>query len=577
MKYPMFAGSFYIRMLFSCLVDADYLDTEQFMGGGKSRVTNETCIEELCELLDTHIKNRKWLEGKSGINYYRSMILKNCIKKGEESNSGIYTLTVPTGGGKTAASLAFALNHARRNHMERVIYVVPYCAIIDQTVDVYSEILGPENILAHYSEAGFEDDDTKECKNSDNIKKLAAENWDMPVIITTAVQFFESLFSNRTSKCRKLHNIANSVIVFDEAQTIPADFLRPCVYAITELALHYHSTCVLCTATQPSLEKIIREYNEKVEIKEICDGAEELYEKLKRVTYENLGKVTEEEFIKELEKYKQVLCIVATRAQARKMYELLPGGEKYHLSTWMTPEHRKATIDVIKRKLKAGEACRVISTSLIEAGVDFDFPIVFRAQAGLDSIIQAGGRCNREGNSDANSSKVFIFRMQGMNRLPAAMKLPGEITGSMMRMNGDIDLASPKTIKEYFDKLHYNRGAGLDRERIVEKLSGKPQFKEVASRFKLIENYEDKTIFIPRDPSSCSLADEIRRSEGIMTRDLYRRAGKYCVSVTSRIFNELRPALEIISEEFAILAVSSNYNDETGLSREFEGGEALLV
>ena len=585
MKYPQFARSFYIRMIFSCLVDADYLDTEAFMSQGEVNRKSGSNIEELCEMFAAFVKKKHWLEGKDGINFRRSQILRQCIETGGETIPGLFSLTVPTGGGKTGASLAFALNHAKKNHMKRVIYVVPYCAIIDQTVKAYNEILGEENVLAHYSEADVDEPETREEREKAELKKLATENWDMPVIVTTAVQFFESLFSNRTSKCRKLHNIADSVIVFDEAQTIPVDFLKPCVFAIAELTLHYHATCVLCTATQPSLEQFVSEYNVKLSIREICKDTDNLYEQFRRVSYENLGELSTEELVERLSNYEQVLCIVSTRAQARKIYEMLPADGRYHLSTWMTPEDRKRTLDLIKKNLddkknhpEAKVPCRVISTSLIEAGVDLDFPIVFRAQAGLDSIIQAGGRCNREGKRDVESSKVFIFQLQGQNRLPAAMKLPGEITGRLIRKKeGDID--SLQTIKKYFNDLYYNKGAGLDREKIVEKLAkvnGSFEFEEVGKKFKLIETHEDKNIFIIDGPESASLAEKIRMCEGLLTRDLYRQAGKYCVSVSGKVFNELRPGLEVVNEDFAILAVSGNYSQETGLNVKFIGGEAVI-
>lgn len=577
-KCPGFVRSFYIRMLFSCLVDADFLDTESFMLQGAVNRSNESDIETLCERLEGFIFNKKWLEGKGGINNYRSKILEMCISTGKKSGPGIYTLTVPTGGGKTVASLAFALNHARRNGMKRVIYVVPYCAIIDQTVDTYVKILGEESVLAHYSEAGIEDSESGYDSELAERKKLAAENWDMPVVVTTAVQFFESLFSNRVAKCRKLHNIADSVVVFDEAQTIPVDFLRPCIYAITELALHYHTTCVLCTATQPSLERFIQEYRKDIAVKEICQGIDELYSVFKRVRYENLGKIHEDDLTCCLKEYSRVLCIVSTRSRARRLYEMLPEEGRYHLSTRMTPEHRKRTLATIRERLAAGDICRVISTSLIEAGVDLDFPVVYREQAGLDSLIQAGGRCNREGKLAPLLGKVFIFRFMELNMLPASMRLPAEVTGDIIRTSEDI--SSPQSIKKYFEVLYYNRGEGLDRERIIEKLAGKIgpfKFAEAANKFRLIDTFENRTIFIPRSSESIILAERIRGLAGVLTKDIYRRAGKYSVSVSDRVFDSLRPALEIVNEEFAILSLMKYYSDETGIYEKFEGGESIFI
>ena len=576
-QYPGFVLSFYIRMLFSCLVDADYLDTELFMSQGNIFRANGSGISELCGRMENYIKSNSWLEGRDGINFYRSGILKRCINYGKESSPGIFTLTVPTGGGKTCASLAFALNHAKKNGMKRVIYVVPYCAIIDQTVDVYNKILGEENVLAHYSEAEFTDSESGKDPNQAELKKLAAENWDMPVVVTTAVQFFESLFSNKTSKCRKIHNIADSVIVFDEAQTIPVDFIKPCVFAITELALHYHSSCILCTATQPSLEMFINEYKKGTIVREISENTDDLYRLFKRVNYEDLGKCSEDEIALHLSDYNRVLCIVSTRSRARSLYEKLPNEGRYHLSTRMTPEHRKRTLDTIRERLIDDKSVRVVSTSLIEAGVDLDFPVVYRELAGLDSMIQAGGRCNREGREDPGASKVFVFRFKELKRLPSSMKLPAEVAETIIMKNIEID--SPKTIKEYFDALYYHKSEGLDREKIVEKLNNRPsdfRFADVGEKFKLIDTFENKTIFIPRDLKSNALADEIRKHGEVLTRSIYRQTGKYSVSVSERVLRALSPALEMINEEFAILAVSKYYSQETGLAEDFEGGDAVF-
>ena len=574
-QLPGFVLSFYIRMLFSCLVDADYLDTESFMSQGTVNRSNGSDISELCGRMDKYIRENNWLNGEEGINLHRSRILQRCLDYGGESDPGLFTLTVPTGGGKTGASLAFALYHAQKNGMKRVIYVVPYCAIIDQTVDVYNRILGEENVLAHYSEADFMDsEDGKDSKHAEQ-KKLAAENWDMPVIVTTAVQFFESLFSNRPGKCRKIHNIADSVIVFDEAQTIPVDFLKPCVYAITELASHYHTTCILCTATQPSLEKFIKRYKEDAITNEISENTDELYHLFKRVDYENIGQKSEEEIALRLSGHKQVLCIVSTRSRARLLYEKLPENGRYHLSTRMTPEHRKRTLESIRKALIDGDTVRVVSTSLIEAGVDLDFPVVYRQLAGLDSVIQAGGRCNREGKGEPDASRVFIFQMKESDRLPDAMKLPAEVTKTVIMKTDDV--SSLHAIQEYFDILYENKGDGLDREDIVGILSkGYFEFANAARKFKLIDSFENKTVFIPRTEESMDLADEIRRLDGVLTRNIYRRAGKYCVSVSEKVFQELSPALEMINEDFAILSVGSSYSEETGLDVSFEGGAAVF-
>lgn len=325
-----FSMSFLIRMLYSCLVDADYLNTEDFMKDGEtSRITGET-IPVLLEKLNRHIA--KWLvnDDQDTINGRRTEILKSCIEKGKKKK-GLFRLTVPTGGGKTVASLAFALNHAAGHGMKRIIYVIPYTSIIEQNAKVFSRILGEENVLEHHS--GIDYESTDELK----LKQLAAENWDLPIVVTTNVQFFESLFSNKSSKCRKLHNIANSVIIFDEAQMLPNDYLRPCIASMEELIRHYESSIVLCTATQPSLQNF---FPKDMQYTELCPRMEEQFRFFKRAIFKNLGKITEDELIDRVRNEEQALCILNTKNNVQKLYEKIKGEGVYHLSTFMYPRHR---------------------------------------------------------------------------------------------------------------------------------------------------------------------------------------------------------------------------------------------
>ena len=568
-----FSIYFLTKMLFSCLVDADYLDTEAFMRPSAVRSVYPENLSYLQDRLESHLQEKGFLCGKNGINFWRSEILKNCIKTGDGCDTGVYTLSVPTGGGKTVSSLAFALHHAVKRNKHRIIYVVPFCAIIDQTVDIFNTILGDENVLAHYSEADYEGSDEYE------VKKLACENWDMPVIVTTAVQFYESLFSNKTSKCRKLHNIADSVVVFDEAQTLPREYLEPCVCSIAELSSNYNTTCVLCTATQPSLEKTFQKYYPEMQIKEICDDSKELYQLFKRVSYEYIGKLTDEELSAHLLRYDKVLCIVSTRAQAKNVYELLPEEGRIHLSTLMTPEHRKSVILNIRKRLKEGKSCRVVSTSLIEAGVDLDFPVVFRSMAGLDSIIQAGGRCNREGKQDG--AIVYVYQPDSKYVLPSVFKRPGEVT--KMIMGNTDDIASPEAITEYFDRLYYYEGS-LDYYSIISGLNegirrerGALNFETISREFHLIDDQNVRLILIPKDDESKQIAENIRNAKHLINRHIYRKMGKYCVSVYDHQYKDLVPALSVIDESLAILEVEEMYNDETGLKFSFEGGDGIFV
>lgn len=311
---------------------------------------------------------------------------------------------MPTGGGKTVASLAFALKHAVEHNMDRVIYVIPYTSIIEQNAQIFREILGDDNVLENHCNVDYEG--TEEFRPM----QLASENWDKPVVVTTNVQFFESLFSNKSSKCRKLHNIANSVIIFDEAQMLPIDYLTPCLSMIQELVENYGTSVVLCTATQPALDDF---FVSKEQIVELCPRLGEQFRFFERVTYQNIGSISKEGITELLAKEQSVLCIVNTRKDAQELYHSLQGGGVYHLSTSMYPKHRKRVLKCVKERLSTKKKCILISTSLVEAGVDLDFSCVYREIAGIDSMIQAAGRCNREGKRTVEESKVYIFELEG--------------------------------------------------------------------------------------------------------------------------------------------------------------------
>lgn len=396
---PNFSLAAFIRMLYSCLVDADFLDTERFMKDGVVERDSGESMEMLFHKLQDHVAD--WLKNNDNmtINGRRSEILRNCLEQGK-SPKGLFQLTVPTGGGKTVASLAFALRHAVEHHLDRVIYVIPYTSIIEQNAQVFREILGSENVLENHSNVDYED--SEEFKPL----QLAAENWDKPVVVTTNVQFFESLYANKSSKCRKLHNIVNSVIIFDEAQMLPANYLKPCMVMIEELLQQYGISIVLCTATQPALQQFLPE---KYVARELCPRRDEQFRFFERVTYQNIDTVTEEEMVEKLQQEQQALCIVNTRKRAQKLYERLKGKGVYHLSTSMYPAHRRRVLTAIRKRLKDKKRCIVISTSLVEAGVDLDFASVYRELAGVDSIIQAAGRCNRNGERVKEESVVHIF------------------------------------------------------------------------------------------------------------------------------------------------------------------------
>ena len=569
-----FSLSFLTRMLFSCLVDADFLDTDAFMKNHEIARGSGCSIKELSQKLDNYIHEKHWLDAKEGLNGKRSAILKTCIDTGDSAEKGLFTLTVPTGGGKTVSSLAFALHHAIKCGMKRVIYVIPYCSIIDQTVENFVAILGKENVLAHYSGAQYDDQD-----EDMNEARLLTENWDMPVIVTTAVQFFESLFSNKTSACRKLHNIADSVVIFDEAQTLPLDYLQPCVDAIAELTVNYGTTCVLCTATQPALGKLFEVYAPALSAHEICPNTQELYSTFRRVRYEQLGVLTDEELTQRLNACSQVLCIVSTRKQAKNVYDLLEREGSFHLSTLMTPEHRRAALKAIRERLKNHQPCRVVSTSLIEAGVDVDFPTVYRAYAGLDSEIQAGGRCNRENKRPLQDSIVYLVEPESKYKGSPAMQRPKEEAYGVTHGREDID--APEAVTEYFNRLYHDTGNALDVKEIVKGFENGVRshfsfpFKTAAENFCIIEN-NTWTVLIPRNDRSREIAALFTQNGFKPDRKLYREMGQYCVNIYKNHFDELYPSLNMVGERFGILTVLNLYDENTGLSFENEGGFGLI-
>ena len=563
-----FATAFYIRMLYSCLVDADYIDTETFMNGDAGRGNYEP-LSALCDKLTAYIS--KWNNPTREIDILRQKILNSCIEKASAPR-GIFSLTVPTGGGKTVASMAFALNHAAANSMKRIIYVIPYTSIIEQNAKVFRDILGQENVVEHHSSVSYE-----LSENADELEyrsALATENWDAPVIVTTAVQFFESLYANRSSKCRKLHNIANSVIIFDEAQMIPSNNLRPCVAAIAELVRAYNATAVLCTATQPAIDEMLLEYSKKESVVELCPDVDGMFEKFRRTSFEKEGRLTTDELVSRLESQQQVLCIVNTRKFAQEVYEALPSEGRFHLSTLMCPVHRKQKLDEIRERLKSGKTCRVVSTSLIEAGVDVDFPRVFREMAGLDSILQAAGRCNREGKRSAESSIVTVFESENkVNKLIAVNRDAAEETVR--------DWTQPNTtstIERYF-KAYRDFLRNDDKSGVITASEkgisgcGLP-FEWIAKEFKLIDQ-NTFTVYISVGEGK-ELISRLR--EGERSRELYRKAGMYSVSIYENHFNALinAGAAEPFGDDAAILTDLSLYSDEKGLATDVRDGSALF-
>ncbi len=549
---------FYTKMLFSALTDADWLDTEAYFNN-RPVATAEIDLEELTWKLDTYVS--RWGDPKTDLNRRRCKIRQAAVEH-KENSPGLFSMSVPTGGGKTVSSIAFALHHAVRHRLRRIIYVIPYCSILEQTQQVFEDIFGSEVITAHYSGAEY-----SAMEGQEDTRVFSAENWEAPIILTTAVQFFESLYSNKPGKNRKLHNIAQSVIVFDEAQMLPTSFLRPCLAAVCELVDRYGCSAVLCTATQPAVEPLLREFLPESHLRELCPEPEAMYQAFRRVSYLDDGMLSDEELVCRLQGRKQVLCVVNSRRQAQKLYRSLRAEEgNYHLSTMMTPHDRKRNLREIRERLKNGQICRVISTSLIEAGVDVDFPEVYRALAGLDSIIQSGGRCNREGKRAASESHVHIFRTEAK----APRMLEQNISAAERTIRRYKQPDSPEAIHAYFSFLLYTLKdkEQLDEKQIIERAKNL-QFKTVADAFRLIDG-AGYTVYIPTDEGA-ALTQELRQNGP--TRALLRKLGQYGVNVYRDYFQKLCDAgkLETISENAGILLDISLYSPETGLPYEVFG------
>ena len=500
----------WLRFLFSCLVDADFLDTEAFMNGYADADAAQAaglrpkfpCLNELHWRYEQYMAQLHEKSDKdSFLNQERHTILQQCFSAAKTGRT-LFSLTVPTGGGKTLASLGFALKHALEFGRKRIIYAIPFTSIIEQNADVFRKALGDDVVLEHHS--NLEVADNKETAKT----RLATENWDAPLIVTTNVQLFESLFAAKTSRCRKVHNIADSVVILDEAQQLPRDFQKPITDMMRVLARDYGVTFVLCTATQPELGKNIDAFGRTVleglpDVREIVVDKIALSEKLRRVRIKmplpNGEAQSWQEIADEIAARPCVLAVVNTRKHARKLFAALPSnGIKLHLSANMCATHRSEVIALVCRYLalyRAGSLQKplwLISTQLIEAGVDLDFPCVYRAMAGLDSIAQAAGRCNREGKLP-QLGEVVVFRAEE-GAPSGSLKQGQDITEEMLKAGQLDDPLSPLAFAEYFRR--FNGKGDVDKHGITTLLTAESsnenpltiKFRTAAERFRLIDN-----------------------------------------------------------------------------------------
>lgn len=502
-----------VRRLFSALVDADFIDTDaHFKGNEQGKVPRERGLKlnenglakQALKKLKTHIENKAGQPNPSTtLNGIRQELLQSCLQQAQQK-TGTFTLTAPTGSGKTLSMLGFALQHALENKLERVIMVVPYLSIIEQTAKTYRDIfvgLGGDFILEHHSMAGLgaeiaktDAEGDKEQERQIKRQRLLSENWDAPIIITTSVQFLESLFSNRPSTCRKIHRIANAVILFDEVQTLPTQLAIPSLAAVSHIATHWHSSVVFSTATQPAFnhlhQEVIKQCSDGWKPDEIVTNHATMMDKLRRVNFNWLpNKLTWKNLADTLSQYQQVLCIVNLKRHAQELWQALEGAENlFHLSTNLCPLHRQAVLAEVRQRLKDGLPCRLIATQCIEAGVDVDFPVVYRAFAPLDAIIQAAGRCNREGKPDIGQTFIFTPDCEGGLYPDGTYQQAANVTESLKNELGEhFDLYNPKVIDQYYRRLYTIAApeqSAIDLYQAIKDLS----FPQVAQQFRLIKN-----------------------------------------------------------------------------------------
>ena len=503
-RYPdAFALQLLTRMVFSAGVDADYLDTEAYydrLGGTNRQRGGHPALDELSRRLEARLDSLA--SADSAMTDLRCEVLAH-VRQQAGAPQGVFTLTVPTGGGKTLTSLAFALDHALRRGLSRVIYVAPFMSIIDQTVEVFRGALrdaggdAAEFVIEHHST--FDEERIRDGSSRDR-HRLAMENWDAPVICTTYVQFLESLFSNRPSRCRKLHRVANSVVILDEPQSLPLGFLRPCVAVLKELARAWRTTVVLCTATPPALAASDDFPGGFHDVPELAPAPGNLHDRTRRRTRLHVDEVVgnrrtgDDELADRIRGFRQVLCIVNTRRHARKLREMLGGdAAAFHLSASMCPAHRQAVLRTVRGRLEAGRTVRLIATPVIEAGVDVDFPVVWRALAGLESIIQSAGRCNREGARSAGDVFLFEPEPSRASRPPGDVGKRADVARGVMRRFGE-DPTALDAFREYCRDLYWVEGEdALDEKRILARIAERGgslefPFERIADDFELIDS-----------------------------------------------------------------------------------------
>lgn len=504
-------------MLFSALVDADFLDTEGHFRGARAGLRSSSwTIEALLARFEVSYQKRFATAPPTPVNRVRAQVYQDCLRMAKEP-PGLYRLTVPTGGGKTLSSLAFGLHHAHQHHQRRLIYAIPYMSITEQIARIFREMF-PDGVLEHHSGIVFPEN-PEMLTNHDLWQRLAAENWDAPLIVTTTVQLFESLLARTPAACRKLHNIAQSVIILDEVQVLPTDVLDPILDVLRQLVADYGVTVVLCTATQPALQ--VRDgFDGLPGVREIVTNAQEHFTTLKRVHYYLQPQpLAWAEVAAALSKQAQVLAIVNTRADALSLVDAVSGllsdrSFLFHLSTRLCGAHRRAVLRQVQERLRRELPCVLVSTQLIEAGVDIDFPEVWRALGPLDRIAQAGGRANREGRRE--SGRVVIFNPVDGRIPPGAYAIGTRIAHDLLDTGGD--LHDPRLFERYFEELY----DFVDRDTFrIQAARRAWDYETVASRFHMIPEQTTPVLVPYQDPNE---PGKVERLLDALVRDPSRLA-----------------------------------------------------
>lgn len=597
---PLAVG-FLLRMLYSCLVDADFLDTEAFCDPHRAGLRPAwPSLAELEERFAAAMRDRGFLSGpdvtedalqagaatpcgsgerRAAIAAARRYMLQ-CCEQAADAPPGVFSLTMPTGGGKTLSSLAFALRHARAHNLRRIILVVPYTSIIEQNAEVFRQVLGDDAVLEHHSNFLHPEEERENGdENAALAYKLSTENWDAHVIVTTSVQFFESLFANRPSQCRKLHNMAGSVIVLDEVQMLPVPFVQPCVAALRLLTRHYGSSVVLCTATQPALMRsaCLAEGFHEEEVRYIVPAAALpcLFRIFQRTRLEQVGVLDDQALAQRLAGERQVLCIVNSRRHARELFLLLGESEEnLHLSARMTPEHRSRVLRRVRERLAAGLPCRLISTSLVECGVDISFPVVWREKNGLDVLAQSAGRCNREGEEAVG--RVYCFASD--RPLPKRAAELARRRRAFDAVAGREDIFAPEAVRDYFQAL-YAACPDLDEEGILSTLrADNPpdrvpdyfRFETTARRFRFIDE-QMASVVVERGEA----AELLRQAEdGLFSPSVLRRLQRHAVQVCPHELELMRRdgRIDCVKGFLHVLRGGQGYSDSLGLDVTLEQG-----